>query len=612
MIKLDQFVKGHRALFLVGCSVLCFGVLTKCAFAQPGSSSSQSSGVVLNERVIVPMRDGVRLTAFIRRPEGSQKVPAILSRSPYNTAPKVERPPREQARPGDSALRHAIITQDVRGRYSSEGEFYPFINEGKDGFDTVEWIAQQPWCDGNVVMTGGSYVAYTQLAAAMEQPPHLRAIAPSVAPADLKGGIYSYGGALRQELVQGWMIDQAFASQRVRRGEVPQNQMDRWQAEGKFAEWCWHLPLADAGPIAMGGSSYEKAWKDFIASWTDTHRWDVHSPLVNVEKIIVPVLLVAGWYDIFSQSDLDLWAALRARGGSELTRKETRLVMGPWIHGISRPTGSVKFTKGQIDMGELQAKWDGRWLRNDSTLTAGMPMLRYFVMRSDHWVDADQWPPKDATLTKYYLRFDPATRKHTLAAQPQTDDVPPSSFNYDPRQPVMTLGGNNLTIVNGIQDHWENSRRYEVLGFETLPLEKDLTIIGHVRVHLVAASSAPDTDFTAMLLDVAPAPSEEYHPRHDNVLDGVVRARFRHGRDKAELLEPGRPVELDVELGSTAYTFKAGHRVRLDISSSNFPRFDRNLNTADPPAHGAGAQKAENKVFHDAQHVSFVELPVTP
>lgn len=607
MKKLIPSTLGRRTAFLAVCCIAWLGCLGNCVLvlAQPPT-------VVLNERVMVPMRDGVKLATFIRRPETNQKVPAILSRSPYNAAPKVEMPPREQARPNDAALSHAVITQDVRGRYASEGEFYPLINEARDGHDAVEWIARQPWCDGNVGMVGGSYVGFTQLAAAMERPPHLKAIWAQVAPGDFSDGVHFHGGALRFELVQGWMIGQAFKSQRVLRKQVPAEELARWQQEGQFAEWCWHLPLADAGAIVLGGPSYAKAWNDVLGSWQQPRAWDAASPIANVGKIIVPAMLVGGWYDIFSQDDLDLWAALRARGGSESARKETRLLMGPWVHGCRGPTGAVHFRKGELDLRELQMQWFDRWLCGKTNASSGWAALRYFVMHGDRWVDADHWPPKNATPTKFYLTRDPATQKRALATQPPAGDSPPSTFGYDPRAPVATLGGNNLNIVRGIQDHWENSRRYEVVGFETAPLEKDLTVIGRVRVHLVAASSAPDTDFTAMLLDVAPAPEGEYHPRHDNVLDGIVRARFRHGRDKDELLEPGKPVELDVDLGTTAYTFKAGHRIRLNISSSNFPRFDRNLNTADPPGRGTAMRKAENSVFHDTQHVSFMELPIAP
>jgi putative CocE/NonD family hydrolase len=339
--------------------------------------------------------------------------------------------------------------------------------------------------------------------------------------------------------------------------------------------------------------------------------WDSISALKNVEKINIPVVLVGGWYDIFSQGNLDLWAALRARGGSEVTRRETRLIMGPWTHSFRGPTGLVSFPKSDLQLQQMQAEWFDRWLCGKTNSTANWPALRYYAMHGSGWVDGDQWPPNGSTPRKHYLHFDAAARKRSLTPQLPAA-APPSAFTYDPTRPVPTLGGNNLTIVRGIQDHWDHSQRTDVVGFESAPLEKDLTIAGHVRAHLVTASSALDTDFTAMLLDVKPGKTDDERAMHANVLDGIVRGRYRHGYEKVEMLKPNQPVELDIDLWSTAYTFKAGHRIRLNVSSSNFPRFDRNLNTADACGHGTSLQKAENRIFHDAEHASFVELPVVP
>lgn len=576
------------------------------AFAVTAGFAQETQPVtILVERAMVPMRDGVELATFIRRPDVGRKVPVILSRSPYNADPRAKS--GAKVRPGDSAARFAIVSQDVRGRYASNGEFYPMKNEGRDGYDAIEWLARQPWCDGNIAMAGGSYLGFTQLAAAMERPPHLRAIWAVVAPADLNHGTHFYGGALRQELVQGWMIGMANNSRRVLRKEAPQEELDRWRDAGQFPRWRWHLPLADAGPLVIGREGYAQAWSDTIESWQQPRRWDPISALVNAEKFNVPTMLVAGWYDIFTQADLDLWATLRARGGSEMARHETRLLMGPWVHNCRAPTGAVSFPEGEVNLSSLQMQWCDRWLCGNTKAIAGWPSLRYFVMQSNRWVNGDQWPPKEATPTKYFLA---GGGNRLLSTAPPDRDAPPSPFTYDPANPVPSLGGNNLTIVRGIQNHFEHSQRNDVLGFETPPLEKDLTIAGRVRVHLAAASSAPDTDFTAMLLDVAPGKSDGGRAFHANVLDGVVRARYRHGRDKAELLQPGEPVELDIDLWSTAYTFKAGHRVRLNISSSNFPRFDRNPNTGNVPGRGSELRKADNQVFHDANRLSFVELPV--
>ena len=585
-------------------------VLNALAFTLATTAPAQQPSAVIVERnVMVPMRDGVKLATFIRRPQTEKKVPAILSRTPYS-AKLPGNLDREAVRAGDPSAWFALVFQDTRGRYASEGEFYPMKNEARDGYDTIEWIARQSWCDGNVAMNGSSYVGFTQLAAAMERPPHLRALWAQVAPADLDDGVFFQGGTMRLELAQGWMIGQAFNSKRVLRNEVLPDEVACWREKGQFQDWCWHLPLRDPGAIALGGPSYVQAWNDMITSWDKPRAWDPISALPNAGKIEVPVMLVGGWYDIFSQGDLDLWASLRARGGSELTRRETRLLMGPWCHGCRGPSGAVSFSGTDLPLQQLQFQWFDRWLCGNTNAIAGWPALRYFVMHSNRWVDAGQFPPKETAPTKFYLDFNAASRKRMLAAQPPAAGVEPSAFTYDPTRPVPTLGGNNLTIVRGIQDHWDHSQRADVVSFESAALEKDATIAGRVRVRLVAASSALDTDFTAMLLDVKPGKSDDERAFHANVLDGIIRTRYRHGREKAEMFEPDKPVEVDVDLWSTAYTFKAGHHIRLNISSSNFPRFDRSLNTADAPGHGTALQKADNKIFHDADHASFIELPV--
>jgi putative CocE/NonD family hydrolase len=568
--------------------------------------------IIVERNVMVPMRDGVKLATFIHRPKTDRKVPVILTRTPYGAE---RRGPQAAPKPvpADSQpARYATVVQDTRGRFASEGEFYPMKDDPKDGYDTIEWLAQQPWCDGNVGMVGGSYGGYVQVVAAVERPPHLKALWAQVPVSDMNDSLFFQGGALRQELGPAWTTRMSFTSQRVLRKEVPQEEVDRWSKEGDFKVWSLHLPLADVGAIVLGGPSYVRAWNDYIGAWEKPHYWDAISAVENAEKFTVPIMIVAGWYDIYTEPNLKLWAELRERGGSEITRRETRLIMGPWLHGCRGPAGSVSFPNGDMDFREMQSQWLDRWLCGKTNASVNWSPLRYYVMQSDRWVEDSQWPPKQSKPTKYYLSCDAAAGQRTLSTQPPTTASPPSAYTYDPAQPVNTLGGNNLGAARGIQDHWGNAKRQDVLGFESAPLEKDLTLIGPVRAHLVVASSAPDTDFTAMLIDVQPAKAGADHPFHANVRDGLVRARYRHGRDRAELLEPGKPVELDIDLWSTAYTFKAGHRLRLNVSSSNFPRFDRNLNTADPPAHGTTMQKAENKVFHDPARPSYVELPVSP
>jgi len=548
---------------------------------------------VVETGVMVPMRDGVRLATDIARPKTPDaKFPVILQRTPY----RKNLGGAFGAIPGG----YAFVSQDVRGRYDSEGEHRPFFDDPNDAFDTIAWIAQQPWCDGNVGMTGGSYVGFTQLAAAMARPPALRCILPAVPPSDFENRLVFYGGALRQELVQGWLIGQAWSSQRVLRGQVPPEELKRWAPHRNFQEWCWHLPLSDPGPLLVGGPGYVSYWLDGVTNWEKPGLWRPISAVARAEDIQVPACITAGFYDIFTQENIDLLLALRARGGSELARKHSHLLIGPWPHGIGGPAGDAKFPSAGLALAGIQPKWLGHWLKNQPNDVEKWPPIRAYIMGQDRWIDTDTWPPKESVPTKFHLR------KGKLASELPGDAEPPSAFPYDPAKPVPTLGGNNLTIAHGMHDHRKNVERPDVLSFVGDPLEKDIVVVGRLRAHLFVSSSAPDTDFTAMLLDIRP---DSYQA---NIQDGIIRVRYREGRDKPKLLKAGEIVEVDVDLWSTAYTFKKGNRIGLHVSSSNFPRFDRSLNVADPPASWTQPQKAENTVHHDRAHPSFVELPVFP
>jgi hypothetical protein len=563
------------------------------AAARPGPGLGPLNQLAVVETdVMVPMRDGVKLATDIARPKGEGKFPIILMRTPY------------RKNLGGAAVAvaggYALVCQDVRGRYNSEGEHRPFLDDPNDAFDTIAWLAQQPWCDGNVGMMGGSYVGFTQLAAAMTKPPALRCILPAVPPSDFENGVVFYGGALRQELVQGWLIGQAWSSQRVQRKQAPAEELQKWQPHRNFMEWCWHLPLAEAGPLTVGGPGYVNYWLDGVRNWEKPGLWREISAVQRAEDIQVPALITAGFYDIFAQENLDLLLALRTRGGSGLARTHSHLVIGPWPHGIGGPAGDLSFPAAGRALAGTQEKWFARWLKNEKNDVDKWPAIRAYIMGQDRWLDTDTWPPAQSVPTKFYLA------KGTLSQQAPKQDEPPSAFTYDPAKPVPTLGGTNLNLAKGVHDHRKNTERPDVLTFLGEPLERDLAAVGKLRAHLFVSSSAPDTDFTAMLLDVRP---DGYM---GNIQDGIIRCRYRDGRDKPKLLKPGEIVELDISLWSTAYTFKKGNRIALHVSSSNFPRFDRNLNVADPPVSWTQPQKADNKVYHDPTHASYIELPILP
>jgi len=567
-------------------------VIVRVALGQdaPREKAEKGQLAIVETDAMVPMRDGVKLATDIVRPRREGKFPVVLSRTPYGK--------RAPAPLATVIGGHALVVQDTRGRYKSEGEFYPFIHEAQDAYDTVEWLATRPWCDGNVGMQGGSYVGFTQLAAAMAQPPHLRCIQPVVPPADFDQGTLYAGGAMRMELAQGWLLAQARNSQRVMRKQVPDEELKRWQAEGGFQKWCWHLPLLDPGPIAVGGPGYARCWSDVFGNWEKPGAWEPVSAAARPEQITVPTLIVAGFYDIFAQEDIELLLALRARGGSDSSRRHSHLIIGPWVHGVGGPCGDVDFPAARAALQGLQERWAARWLKGQKNDVDSLPPIKFFLMGADKWIETDTWPPKGSQPKKFYFTGKTLSDKLPAAGEP------PSAFTYDPTKPVPTLGGTNLNLARGIQDHRANAKRPDVLEFMTEPLADDLTVVGRLRAHLFVSSSAPDTDLTVMLLDVRP---DGYMA---NIQDGITRARYRNGRGKPQLLKPGEIVEVDVDLWSTAYVFKKGHRVAVHVSSSNFPRFDRNLNTADPPGHGTTPQTAENKVHHDPLHASYVELPV--
>jgi hypothetical protein len=547
---------------------------------------------IVEENVMVPMRDGVKLATDIARPPGDGKFPAVLSRTPYKKRVK------------DSAwatkLGFVLIVQDVRGRYGSEGEFSAFQSESNDGYDTIEWIARQPWCDGNIGMAGGSYLGLTQVAAAMARPPHLRCIIPAVPPADFDHYSGFFGGATRLEMTNAWLLGEAASSQRMLHKQVPADELHQWEKQRDFKTWCWHLPLGDPGPLSLGGPGYVSSWTRVMKSWEHPDAWKDVSAAERPEDVQVPVAVHAGFYDIFEQEDINLVLALRQRGGSELTRKHSHLLIGPWTHALGDRTGDVDFAVARKTEPHLEGIWYGHWLKHDNSDIDNWPAIRAFVMNQDRWIDTDTWPPKQVVPTRYYLS------DKSLSTEIPGKDVSPQTYSYDPADPVPTLGGNNLTVARGIHDHRKLASRPDVLEYMTPILTSDLTIVGPLKAHIFVSSSAPDTDFTAMLLDVRP---DGYQA---NVQDGIIRLRYRHGRAKPELLSKGQVVDADIDLWSTAYCFKSGHRLALHISSSNFPRFDRNLNVAESPATASKPAVAQNMVYHDAEHASYVELPVLP
>ena len=545
---------------------------------------NEAASIIRELNVRVTMRDGVRLSTNVFRPAGAAKVPTILIRTPYNKGTDLTANYQFFV---DHA--YAVVIQDVRGRYDSGGEFDPRHQETPDGDDTLTWIARQPWSTGKVGMMGGSYLGITQWKAAESGNPALKCIFAIVSGYDeYLDRYYSRGGAMKLGHRLLWM------SENLR---IPSFQPN-------FASFTAHLPertsdVAATGRVinfyreAMDHPAYDEYWKAF-------------STREKLESIRVPVFLVGGWFDNYAQSDLEAYAALRKQGNV------ARVVVGPWPHDQSYKFHGVDFgPDSSAPIRTYQFEWFEYWLRGAGS--APVSGARTFLMGENRWRDDDKWPPPTAKSTSYLLggkgHANSAAGDGTLmnnAALRGAQD----QFDYDPHAPVPTTGGAVCCNPNifpwGPLDQTGVERRPDVLVYSTRPLRKTVRIAGVVRALLHVTTSAEDTDFTAKLVDVLPDGAARA------VTDGILRLRYRRSLEKSELAKPGESHAINVDLGPASYAFLPGHRIRLDVSSSNFPRFDRNPNTGRSIANDTELRIAHQTVRHGGKHPSRLLLPVLP
>jgi uncharacterized protein len=536
--------------------------------------------------VRVHARDGVHLCTNVFRPAGSERRPAILVRTPYNKGSDIT--PNYQA-----FVEHgyAVVVQDVRGRYHSDGVFDPYYQETPDGDDTLNWIAAQPWSNGKIGMIGGSYLGIVQWKAALSGNPHLKAIFPVVSGDDeYRDRFYSTGGALKLGHRLLWMSENLRAPDFVK---------------PDFNRFIWRLPLRMADRAATGQHSamLQKA----LDHPSRDAFWESVSVRRHIGKIRVPVFAVGGWYDNFVEGDLDAFVLLRNIG------RPNRLIVGPWPHNMSHTFTSVDFgANAQIPLRKLQFEWFDYWLKG-SAATPSSPPLRYFVMGANEWREAAEWPPKQVRYVAMFLasngHANTAAGDGALQARAPGLLVP-DRFAYDPMKPVPTTGGavccNPRVFPWGPLEQQGVERRRDVLVYTTRPMRRPLRIAGPVRVLLHVATSATDTDFTAKLVDVWP------DGRAINLTDGILRLRYRESIEKPVLAKPGEIYRIVIEAGPTSAVFHKGHSVRLEISSSNFPRFARNPNTGRSIADETEVRTALQTVYHDRRHPSHLLLPVMP
>lgn len=555
--------------------------------------------------VQVPMRDGVHLDTNIFHPAALGRYPTILIRTPYGKGPDL---PSGYG----SFLDHgyAVVVQDVRGRYGSEGKFDALNQEGPDGYDTINWIASQPWSDGKVGMIGGSYVGIVQWRVAELNNPHLKAIFPVVSGSDdYFDRFYSTGGATKLGNRLLWF------SLNLTPPGVPRP---------KFNDYITHLPLRTADQAATHRTL--SLYQTVLNHPTYDSFWKQGSVLDNIALVRVPVFSVGGWYDNFVESDLSAFAALQKISGKGDDKH--RILIGPWPHNMSIPFPGIDLgPDSSAPIRAYQIDWFDHWLKGTPENAAHYSAETYhsgraevdeapvhiFVMGVNRWRDEQEWPLARTRYTPLYLESKGHANSITgdgslqWGVEEEKKDKP-DQFAYDPRYPVPTRGGavccDPKIFPWGPMDQRPLEQRNDVLVYTSAVLKQDLEVTGPIKVVLYASTTAADTDFTAKLLDVFP------NGEARNLTDGILRVRYRHGLEKPELARPGEVYALTIDAGVTSNVFLKGHRIRIEISSSNFPRFDRNPNTGRAFADETVLKTAQQTVYHGWLHPSHVLLPV--
>jgi putative CocE/NonD family hydrolase len=568
------------------------------AFAPLGRAQAPFE-VVFENNVAAKMRDGVTLKADIYRPKADGKFPVILERTPYDKYSNIHDGLTAAARG------YVFIIQDVRGRNASEGDWYPFRHEGMDSYDSVEWAAALPYSDGKVGMIGGSYVGVPQLLGAIAEPPHLVAIYPVVTDSNYHAHWAYQGGAFEELLAQAW--GSALAVNELSRRASASVLPSHWDTTLPPSRY----PLLDTG-TATGLSAF---YFDWIAHPAYDDYWKQWAPEEHYDRIKVPALHLAAWYDLFQSGSLRNYSGIREQGGSEAARSGQRLVVIPGGHaGFGQKVGDVDFGAGAVlDTWELGMRWFDWMLKGVDNGMAREKPVKIFVMGRNVWRDEDEWPLARARPTRYYLHSQGganSTRGDGTLGTEAPGAEPRDTFVYDPENPVPTHGGailgDTAKYPPGPLDQKEVEARKDVLVYTTPAFSSDTEVTGPVSLELYVSSSAVDTDFTGKLVDVWPNGFAE------NLTDGILRARYRDSLEKAELMTPGKAYLLVVDLSATSNVFLAGHRLRIEVSSSNFPRFDRNPNTGADPETASERVRALNAVLHDREHPSAIVLPVVP
>jgi putative CocE/NonD family hydrolase len=573
---------------------------------------------------MIPMRDGTRLATDVVRPDAPGRFPVLINRGPYSKDSYLNNPDHSIwffPRNG-----YVMLSQDVRGRFNSEGEYNPLFQEALDGYDTVEWAARQPWSNGRVATTGQSYLGATQytLAGGHPLPPHLQTLMPVSASADFhQSWVYHTGGAMEW----GWNVPYAILKGRNTLDRAGREdllaRMDEYVIEpGNFGQplsdqWYRHLPLRDWIDRLKEAAPY---FHEYFDQELDGPYWWPINMMRQAANVTIPMFHITSWYDIFLEGALNGYQELRDRAATAEARRSQRLLIGPWAHirpytaPTSGDTGDIDFgPEARIELHEHLLRWFDYWLKGIDNGIVDEPPLRLFIMGINEWHDEHEWPLARTQWQKWYLHSNGKANSVLGDGELSTEapaHEPTDHFVYDPHYPVQTIGGNNCCSPHivpwGPYDQRPAEMRGDVLCYTTEPMAEDMEVTGPIKVVLYAATDGLDTDWTAKLVDVSPTGYAM------NLCDGIIRARYRESFTDPTLLEPNTVYEYEIDVAVTGNVFRKGHCVRVEISSSNFPRFDRNPNTGNTLGIDAEMRSAQQTIYHTSQYPSHILLPAIP
>jgi len=583
---------------------LCFLLIAvfSFSFTPPAEKSVISNDIRIERHKPVKMSDGVTLYADVYLPSAPGRYPTIVSSTPYG----VQRDGSHEMFVKFAQNGYALVFFDVRGRYESEGKWEPFRNEAKDGYESVEWAAVQPFSNGKVATYGGSYVGHNQWATASQNPPHLVAAFPSLASSNIYANWITMGGAFRLSFNYGWGVVRM-----PNRIMLPQY----WHTESympenlKYDNVLMHLPLNDMD-MEFEGSPVQH-YRDWLKHESYDDYWKAISDEERLNKIKVPTQTLGGWFDIFLMGTINGFTGMKKNGATPEARDGARMIIGPWGHGPTQSYGGIDFTPvAMLDMFQFHIRFYDFYLKGIKTGIESEKPVQLFYMGINKWRGETDWPIPGTQYRELYLNSNGAANSirgkgvlsFTKPASAGTD-----TYNYDPLNPVPTTGGNNCCgtpTQAGPYDQRPLERREDVLVYTSEYLNDTITIAGPVKMKLHASTDGTDTDWMIKLVDIYP------NGYSMPVSEGILRARFRGGLDKMKLLTPNQTYEYDIEMTGTANAFLPGHRIRIDITSSNFPQFDRNPNTGEPLGSSPKTRIAKQTIYHGGNTLSHILLPV--